>query len=89
MRRIPFIIVPFTLAATLLAQPRLTLDYSAMAKRLVQQLALKPGDPATADVTLTMPDANSAKILRTIPASVSCATPPNDCGSRRAATTGS
>jgi hypothetical protein len=44
MRRITCIIVPFTLAATLLAQPRLTLDYSAIAKRLVQQLALKPGE---------------------------------------------
>jgi hypothetical protein len=44
MRRITLIIVPFTLAATLLAQPRLTLDYSAIAKRLVQQLALKPGE---------------------------------------------
>jgi hypothetical protein len=29
---------------TLLAQPRLTLDYPAMAKRLVAQLALKPGE---------------------------------------------
>lgn len=28
----------------LFAQPRLTLDYSAIAKRLVQQLALKPGE---------------------------------------------
>ncbi len=28
----------------LLAQPRLTLDYSAMAKRLVAQLAVKPGE---------------------------------------------
>jgi aminopeptidase len=30
--------------ATLVAQPRLTLDYPAMAKRIVQQLALKPGE---------------------------------------------
>jgi leucyl aminopeptidase (aminopeptidase T) len=30
--------------ATLAAQPRLTLDYPAMARRLVQQLALKPGE---------------------------------------------
>ena len=30
--------------ATLVAQPRLTLDYPAIAKRLVQQLALKPGE---------------------------------------------
>src|SRR5512132_2768754 len=28
----------------LVAQPRLTLDYAAMAKRLVAQLALKPGE---------------------------------------------
>ena len=33
-----------TLAATLVAQPRLTLDYPAMARRIVQQLALKPGE---------------------------------------------
>src|SRR4249920_1209956 len=44
MRRITCIIVSFILTATLLAQPRLTLDYSAIAKRLVQQLALKPGE---------------------------------------------
>jgi leucyl aminopeptidase (aminopeptidase T) len=44
MRRIPFLIVPFLLAATLIAQPRLTFDYPAIAKRLVQQLALKPGE---------------------------------------------
>jgi leucyl aminopeptidase (aminopeptidase T) len=44
MRRIPFLIGPFMLAATLIAQPRLTFDYSAIAKRLVQQLALKPGE---------------------------------------------
>lgn len=31
-------------AATLVAQPRLTLDYPAIAKRLVQQLALKQGE---------------------------------------------
>jgi len=31
-------------AATLGAQPRLTLDYPAIAKRLVQQLALRPGE---------------------------------------------
>jgi leucyl aminopeptidase (aminopeptidase T) len=30
--------------ATAFAQPRLTLDYNAMAKRLVQQLALEPGE---------------------------------------------
>src|SRR5882724_555288 len=33
-----------TLQPALFAQPRLTLDYSAMAKRLVAQLALKPGE---------------------------------------------
>jgi len=32
------------LAATLVAQPRLTLDNPAMARRIVQQLALKPGE---------------------------------------------
>src|SRR5258708_7636273 len=32
------------LAATLVAQPRLTLDNAAMARRIVQQLALKPGE---------------------------------------------
>jgi aminopeptidase len=32
------------LGTTVLAQPRLTLDYAAIAKRLVQQLALKPGE---------------------------------------------
>ena len=31
-------------AATMVAQPRLTLDYPAMAKRIVAQLALKPGE---------------------------------------------
>src|SRR5579864_945194 len=31
-------------SATLAAQPRLTLDYPAMADRLVRQLALKPGE---------------------------------------------
>jgi leucyl aminopeptidase (aminopeptidase T) len=32
------------ISPTLIAQPRLTLDYPAMAKRLVTQLALKPGE---------------------------------------------
>ena len=32
------------LAATLVAQPQLTLDNPAMARRIVQQLALKPGE---------------------------------------------
>src|SRR5262245_39986975 len=31
-------------AATLSAQPRLTFDHQAIARRLVQQLALKPGE---------------------------------------------
>src|SRR3954447_4346922 len=44
MRRLPFFIVPLVFAATLTAQPRLTLDHPAIAKRLVQQLALKPGE---------------------------------------------
>ena len=44
MRRLPFVIAPIVFAAVLAAQPRLTLDYGAMAKRLVQQLALKPGE---------------------------------------------
>ena len=44
MRRVPFILVPLVFAATLVAQPRLTFDYPAIAKRLVQQLALKPGE---------------------------------------------
>ena len=44
MRRVPLVIVPLLCAATLVAQPRLTLDHPAMARRLVQQLALKPGE---------------------------------------------
>jgi aminopeptidase len=44
MRRVSLVIVPLIYAATLVAQPRLTLDYPAIAKRLVQQLALKPGE---------------------------------------------
>lgn len=45
MRRLaPFVIVTLVFAATLAAQPRLTFDYPAIAKRLVQQLALKPGE---------------------------------------------
>lgn len=39
-----FALAAFGFGATILAQPRLTLDYSAIAKRLVQQLALKPGE---------------------------------------------
>ena len=44
MRRVSLVIVPLMFAATLVAQPRLTLDYPAIARRLVQQLALKPGE---------------------------------------------
>ena len=45
MRRlVMFGTIPFVFAATLVAQPRLTLDHAAIAKRLVQQLALKPGE---------------------------------------------
>lgn len=44
MRRALLVIVPLVFAATLVAQPRLTFDYPAMARRLVQQLALKPGE---------------------------------------------
>jgi leucyl aminopeptidase (aminopeptidase T) len=44
MRRVSLVLVSLMFAATLVAQPRLTLDYSAIAKRLVQQLALKPGE---------------------------------------------
>jgi hypothetical protein len=45
MRRLViFATIPFLLAATLVAQPRLTLDHAAIARRLVQQLALQPGE---------------------------------------------
>ena len=44
MRRLPFVAAPLLFAVSLAAQPRLTLDYSAIARRLVQQLALKPGE---------------------------------------------
>jgi leucyl aminopeptidase (aminopeptidase T) len=37
-------ILAVVVATTVLAQPRLTLDYPAMAKRIVQQLALQPGE---------------------------------------------
>jgi leucyl aminopeptidase (aminopeptidase T) len=39
-----FVAACLLVAASVLAQPRLTLDHSAIAKRLVQQLALKPGE---------------------------------------------
>jgi leucyl aminopeptidase (aminopeptidase T) len=45
MRRLSsFVIVTLVSAAAPAAQPRLTFDYPAIAKRLVQQLALKPGE---------------------------------------------
>jgi leucyl aminopeptidase (aminopeptidase T) len=44
MRRAPLVLIPLLFAVTIAAQPRLTLDYPAIAKRLVQQLALKPGE---------------------------------------------
>ena len=44
--RMRSLLVPITIvcAATAAAQPRLTLDHAAIARRLVQQLALKPGE---------------------------------------------
>jgi leucyl aminopeptidase (aminopeptidase T) len=44
MRRLTFLAAALTLAAPLLAQPRLTLDYAAIARRIVRQLALTPGE---------------------------------------------
>jgi aminopeptidase len=44
MRRILFGFVSLVFAATVTAQPRLALDYSAIATRLIQQLALQPGE---------------------------------------------
>src|SRR6266403_6300097 len=45
MRTRSFFIIPALLCAlTLTAQPRLTFDYSAIAKRIVGQLALRPGE---------------------------------------------
>ena len=44
MRRALLVIVSLVFAATPAAQPRLTFDHQAIAKRLVQQLALKPGE---------------------------------------------
>jgi leucyl aminopeptidase (aminopeptidase T) len=44
MRRLRLLVFTVGLAVTLEAQPRLTLDYPAIAKRLVQQLALKRGE---------------------------------------------
>ena len=44
MRRFPLGLLTIAFAATLVAQPRLRLDYPAMARKLVGQLALKPGE---------------------------------------------
>jgi leucyl aminopeptidase (aminopeptidase T) len=44
MRRTPLVLIPLLCTIAVAAQPRLTLDYPAIAKRLVQQLALKPGE---------------------------------------------
>ena len=44
MRRLVLIVFAVALAVTLEAQPRLTFDYPAIATRLVQQLALTPGE---------------------------------------------
>jgi len=44
MRRFPLGFLTIAFAATLVAQPRLTLDYPAMARKLVGQLALKRGE---------------------------------------------
>jgi len=44
LRLVPAVAVAIAMRPILLAQPRLTLDYPAMAKRLVAQLALKPGE---------------------------------------------
>ena len=44
LRLVPAVAVAIATRPVLLAQPRLTLDYPAMAKRLVAQLALKPGE---------------------------------------------
>jgi leucyl aminopeptidase (aminopeptidase T) len=43
MKRLVFVF-PLALAVTISAQPRLTLDFPAMAKRIVAQLALTPGE---------------------------------------------
>jgi hypothetical protein len=44
MRRMTIALVLIALAASPAAQQRLTLDYAAIAKRVVQQLALKSGE---------------------------------------------
>ena len=40
----PAVVAALAMGQLLVAQARLTLDYPAMAKRLVAQLALKPGE---------------------------------------------
>ena len=47
-------------AATLGGQPRLTLDYPAMAKRLVRQLALKPGEKV---ISIAHPGADRKSVV--------------------------
>ncbi len=44
MHRITLTAAALALSATCVAQPRLTFDYPAMAARIVQPLALKPGE---------------------------------------------
>jgi leucyl aminopeptidase (aminopeptidase T) len=44
MRRLVLVSLTLLVSITLSAQPRLTFDYPAIAKRLVQQLGLKPGE---------------------------------------------
>src|SRR5206468_11760493 len=44
MKSVPCALSILLGCASVLAQPRLSFDYSAMAKRLVQQLALQPGE---------------------------------------------
>jgi len=44
MRQVTTALIAFVLVIGAAAQPRLTLDYSAIAGKIVQQLALKPGE---------------------------------------------
>jgi hypothetical protein len=44
MLRLRIVLATLLMSATLLAQPRLTLDYPAIARRIVGQLALQPGE---------------------------------------------
>ncbi len=52
MRPIAAALLALSLTVTIAAQPRLTLDYPTMARRIVQQLALKPGERV---VSLALP----------------------------------